>query len=133
MDIKSYIGIPYGDHGRDYKALDCWGLLWLMYKELFNIKLPSYTDRYASAEDQETVTNLIYKEIGPWTQIDANEASFGDAILLKIKGYPWHIGIIIEQGLMIHVMKGIDVCLERYDRSMWRHRVIGFYRHEVLV
>jgi len=133
MGLSEYIGIPYGDHGRNQKALDCWGLLWLIYKEQFNIGLPSYTDRYASAEDQETVSHLIHNEIGPWTQVDANQVQFGDAVLLRIKGEPWHIGVVISQGLMIHVMKGIDVCLERYDRSMWQHRVMGIYRHEALV
>lgn len=133
MGLSEYIGISYGDHGRSREALDCWGLLWLIYKEQLDIGLPSYTDRYMSAEDQETVTSLIHDEIGPWTEIDINQADFGDAVLLRIKGEPWHIGIVVTRGLMIHVMKGINVCLERYDRSMWQHRVIGIYRHKALI
>jgi cell wall-associated NlpC family hydrolase len=133
MSISKYIGIPYGDHGRSHEALDCWGLLWLIYKEQLDIGLPSYADRYASAEDQEDITCLIHKEKGPWSQVNVDQVDFGDAALFRIKGEPWHIGVVISRGLMIHVMKDVNVCLERYDRSMWRHRLIGIYRHKALI
>ena len=134
MSISEYIGIPYGDHGRSHEALDCWGLLWLIYKEQLDIGLPSYADRYASAEDQKDVSHLIHDEMGPWIKIEKEEkADFGDAVLFRIKGEPWHIGVVISCGLMIHVMKDVNVCLERYDRTMWRHRLLGIYRHKALV
>ncbi len=132
MGLSQYIGIQYGDHGRSRLALDCWGLVWMVYEEQFQIELPSYSEAYTSAEDSKNVERLINGELGPWSEVDAKNADFGDVLLFRIAGNVCHTGLMVSHGLMLHVMKGIDVCLERYTRSMWRHRLIGIYRHEVM-
>ncbi len=104
----------------------------MVYEEQFQIELPSYSEAYTSAEDSKNVERLINGELGPWSEVDAKNADFGDVLLFRIAGNVCHTGLMVSHGLMLHVMKGIDVCLERYTRSMWRHRLIGIYRHEVM-
>ena len=46
MDINEFcrksVGVPFLQHGRDWYAWDCWGLICVAYKELFGIILPAY-------------------------------------------------------------------------------------------
>jgi len=133
MSLSQYIGIPYKDHGRSRNGLDCWGLLWLIYQEIFDIDLPKLTGMYLSAEEHDDISQIIQKEIDarkPWIEVEAPD--FGDAIVFAFIGNPWHIGMITSPGMMIHVMKGIDVCLERFKSPMWKNRLVGIYRHEDL-
>jgi len=134
VDLKSYIGIPYKDKGRDREGLDCWGLLRLVYREQLGIELPSYADGYSTAEDQADVARLILDvrdrvppgDVRPWRPVEKEKG--GDAVLIRIAGEPMHVGVVVKPGEMIHVMRGIDVSLERYHLARWNKRILGFYR-----
>ena len=127
MDVGDYIGIPFLEHGRDRRGLDCWGLLRLIYLEQLDIVLPSYSERYESAEDGKKLRDLVLNVIGPEWETAADPEP-GDAALFRIAGEPMHVGVVIGKGEMIHVMKGIDVTIERFTGWQWKHRLAGFYR-----
>jgi len=131
MDTSKYIGIPFKPHGRDRDGLDCWGLLRLIYYEELGIDLPSYIANYSSTEDQHELSRLIREEMGPWFEIPMTKELPLDAVLLRLKGEPMHLGIVARGGFMIHVMKGINTCLERYWSPVWAKRIVGFFRHEL--
>jgi cell wall-associated NlpC family hydrolase len=131
---SDYIGIPYADGGRSHLGCDCWGLVWLIYKEQFGIELPSYSNDYITAEDKVDISKLINGELGIWTSIDLANSSIGDLILMKYAdGYPGHIGLLLDKTRMIHVHKGIDtVIVNLYNRHhgvRWidRLEMIGRY------
>jgi len=128
MDFSEYIGIPFKSQGRDRRGIDCWGLLRLVYKERLGINLPSYTDEYKHAFDKESVSKTVEAHEREWVRVQ-DEKPF-DVVLLRIKGLPIHLGIIIEKGIMIHAInRKIATCKERYDSLMWRNRILGFYRY----
>lgn len=68
-----------------------------------------------------------------WTPVGWGNEKFGDFVLMRILGDPWHVGVVVGDGLMLHIMKGINSCLERYSCSIWRKRVVNFYRHKELL
>ena len=129
---RQYFGIPFKPHGRDRGGLDCWGLLRLVYMDQFGIDLPSFSERYASTEDEKELGRLISGELGPWRPVTGGEELPGDGVLLRVKGEPMHVGVVIGGGFMMHVMRGMDVARERYQSRGWRKRVLGFYRHEAM-
>ena len=131
MDISKYIGIPFKDKGRDMQGLDCWGLIWLVYRDEFGVELPSYTEEYVTAYDWTFIKSLIQKEreSDTWRSIEKDFEKEGDVILFRIKGAPCHIGIVTRMEYMAHVWDGINVCIERYTKSIWYHRMLGFYRY----
>ena len=46
--IQSYVGLPYKELGREKPALDCWGLIYHVYREQLGIELPLFDDKTAA-------------------------------------------------------------------------------------
>lgn len=65
-----------------------------------------------------------------WEAIPSGKEQPFDIILLRILGFPMHIGVVIEKRKMIHVFKGSNTTIENYTSAQWRHRVLGFYRYK---
>jgi murein DD-endopeptidase len=47
--FDQFVGIPYVAHGRDYAGADCWGLLYLFYRDVLGVQIPSYVAEMAKA------------------------------------------------------------------------------------
>lgn len=123
---NDYIGIPYAEKGRDKSGLDCWGLVRLVYKEQFNIDIPSFVTDYES-DDSSRIAELISIGKEHWSKVVQPEV--GDVILLRISGLFMHVGVVISPNEFLHVREGRDSVIERFDSPMWRHRVEGFYKY----
>lgn len=53
----------------------------------------------------------------------------GDAILIRQKGFPIHVGYCINAAYMLHADFGGGSRVERWDGIKWKNRVIGVYRY----
>lgn len=131
--IGRYIAVPFKTHGRDITGCDCWGLVRLVLKEQYGIDLPDHAEGY------ETATSLSHEDIGKviaaesaarWRQIDKGIARLGDVIILRTKGHPLHIGLVVAPGMMLHVLRGANSVVECFDGVRWKSKIYGFYRHE---
>ena len=125
--VETYIGLPFKEHGRTRDGVDCWGLVRLVLADRFDIRLPAYVTGYASTEDAADIAGLIRGEMGPW--VETPEARPGDAVLMRLRAQPCHVGLVVARGWMLHVEDGIDSCLERYDGARWSRRVVGVFRY----
>ena len=123
---NDYIGIPYAEKGRNKSGLDCWGLVRLVYKEQYNIEIPSFAEDYESYNEKH-IQELILIGKENWTKV--SEPSIGDAILLRINGLFMHVGVVVSDNQFIHVREGQDTVIERFDTGVWKHRVEGFYKY----
>ena len=57
--FETYLGIPWKVAGRDRDGLDCWGLVYLFYKERFGIALPTGLGFDYSAADARENWRII--------------------------------------------------------------------------
>ena len=126
--VGQYIGLPFAEHGRDREGVDCFGLLRLVYREQLNIALPAYVDGYDTTADVADIERLIAGRLTPWRAVQHDSLEVGDAVLMRVKGHPAHIGIAVARGRMLHVERTTDSCIEWFDRLNWCRRVVGFYR-----
>jgi len=127
--LDQYVGLPYLDHGRDRKGVDCWGLLRLIYAEQANITLPSYS--YDSAEDREAAARIIAGNEEPWFEIPECDVLPLDAVLMTRAGVECHVGVIVRRGYVLHI--GLDFgdsIVEPYTTLRLKRRVTRFIRHE---
>ena len=131
--VESYIGLPWKDRGRTREGCDCFGLLRLVYAEVFNIQLPSYELRYPSTTDKVAVARLFFEETTStrWRQVFLRDATPPDALLMAVAGAQ-HVGILVATERFLHILPGRQTCVERF-RPMWTNRVEAVYRHEALV
>lgn len=127
MWYNKYIGIPYISKGRDAEGLDCWGLVRLVYKEQYNIDLPSLSEEYA-ADDSERHQELIslYKE--GWDKQEA--PTEGDVVVFRVLGSESHVGIYIGNGLFMHAREGVNtVVAEAITSITWAKRIRGYFKY----
>jgi cell wall-associated NlpC family hydrolase len=123
-----FVGLPYLDKGRDLAGVDCWGLVWMVYRELLGIELPSYSDRYVTGSDRRAIARLIAGELDEWREITVTLEQPFDCVLMREGGLPRHIGIVTSAGMLLHVQPGATSRIERYRHGLIAGRVVGFYR-----
>lgn len=125
-----YIGLPFIDHGRDRSGLDCWGLVRLIMAEQFGFALPSYATEYQRTTQVGKIGALIEHESSKWKKIASDAESCGDVIVLRFRGKPMHVGMVLGDKHMLHIEFGINSVIERYSGARWADRISGFYRYE---
>lgn len=126
-----YIGLPFREYGRTVAGTDCWGLVRLVLQEQFAAVLPSYAADYPDG-GAEDIGKLIGQEAAKWIAVSAGEEQLGDVVVLRMRGAPMHVGLVLGDGRMLHIEKHINSAIEDYRGPRWCKRVSGFYRHPQL-
>ncbi len=124
-----YIGLSFRDHGRDRIGVDCWGLVRLVMAEQFSIALPSLSKSYKHSTDVDGISQLINDETQYWAPVTPGDEKLGDVIVLRVRGKPMHVGLVLGDQQMLHVEYGINSTIERYKSPRWADRICGFYRY----
>ena len=126
MQWIKYVGIPYLDKGRDTAGIDCWGLARLVYKDEFNVELPSLTENYEH-DSTARISELIAIQKEGWVKVE--EPKPGHLIVFRVLGKESHIGIYIGQNKFLHARERYSSSIERLDSVQWRNRIAGFYEY----
>lgn len=126
MWSNNYIGIPFKYKGRTKDGLDCWGLARLIYKNEYDISLPSLSTEYVE-NDIERISELIAQYKEGWESVD--KPSEGDIVLLKIMGSISHIGVAISETHFIHARDGYDSAIESFESPYWKKRIVGYFKY----
>jgi cell wall-associated NlpC family hydrolase len=121
-----YVGIEFEEKGRNRDGCDCWGLVRLVLKEQFDVDLMDHNDDYRSVKDRHAIARVVENDLSNW--IETEKPQCGDVVLLRSKGLPLHIGVMVNKRKMLHIEKGINAGTERLDSITWKDRVIGYYR-----
>jgi cell wall-associated NlpC family hydrolase len=131
--VEAYIGVPFKDRGRDLKGLDCYGLLYHVYRYVYGVEVPSYEARYETAADRVAVAKLFFQEAtsSRWRRLTLAQAEPPDALTMTVLGVS-HVGLLVAPERFLHVLPGRETCVERL-RPHWQARIEGVYRHEALV
>lgn len=127
---SQYVGLPFQALGRDRSGLDCYGLVCLVYQEQFGIELPDYCGRYGGDLMSQEVQNLfaLGMESPHWSPVEKLPRD-GDVVILQVQGHAYHVAIMLDRWRMLHAREGSTVTIERINSTMWRKRILGYYRH----
>jgi len=128
--MKEYIGIPYVSKGRSFNGCDCYGLLCIIYKHEKGIVLEEFAETYIDAKNLASASDALLQNRRNWVKIDEAQVRQHDAVLLKVKGYAAHVGVVTdaERGDFIHTLAGHNSAIDNYKRLVWQKRIEGFYR-----
>lgn len=124
--LDSFVGLPWADRGRTREGCDCWGLVHLAYAAR-GIALPSYSGAYSGVADKAAITDLFATERAPWASVEAGSEQPWDIVLLHER--PWHVGIVVGDGLMLHMPRERLSLIEPYTARNFARRIEGFYRY----
>lgn len=135
--VSRYVGLPWAAGGRDRAGVDCWGLVRLVIQEQRGIVLPSFVAAYAPG-DGETIAGLIEQNRSLGMEVPPGEERAFDLVHCRMpcaasggtRLLPWHVGVVVESGRMLHVTAALGAAaVERYrDAPRLHHRILGFYR-----
>ena len=101
MKTNDFVGIPWVSGGFDHKGADCWGLVLLASREIFNRDLGKYEGAEYSGRK---LARIIQGEVHSpdWKETDKPQP--GDVATMKISKFPSHVGIVVSSGRILHSM-----------------------------
>lgn len=127
LDVSLFCGIPFREKGRGYDGCDCWGIPYLIYRDVLGIELPLYTDGYHNTRDREDIHRLMRHEKAFWQPVIRPQPF--DILHIRIGGDEMHCGVYIGNSHFIHCLDGVGACIERVTSPTWRQRIVGYYRY----
>lgn len=117
---RAFVGLDYEPpHG-------CFRLIEQVYRDLYGIELGGLDEGLDQA-DSHSRTARIQRALAELC-IEVDGPREGDVVIIRNR--PWHIGLVIEPGLMLHSYRGGTSCIENYQGMRWKSRVQGFFRHK---
>ena len=109
---SNYVGIPYSE-------VNCWGLIVLVYKEIYQIELTGITEQ----------RDLI--KSGFWFEVD--DPRTPDVILFKESNVNRHVGLLLDNEYMMHADRSCDsVVIDRWVARNHKPRLEAIYRCKLL-
>ena len=126
MNISKYLGLNYASKGRAFSGVDCWGLVYLFYRQELGYEVPDYSTDYEDAKHRKSVSEVIKNNIANWQKVEAPE--YGDMLLFNILGLPLHTAVYIGGNDFLHAFQNTNSCIERLDSITWSRRLVGAYR-----
>jgi cell wall-associated NlpC family hydrolase len=128
--VERYIGIPYVEGGCSHAGCDCFGLLVLIWREIFKIELPAYAGpHWKKGANPAEIGAAIAAEVARYQRVNHDWVRMGDGVILRMNGHPLHVGLVVEPGWMIHTHERAAACLEDYRRIAWSRRIVEFLRY----
>ncbi|RLC19825.1 MAG: hypothetical protein DRH56_10895 [Deltaproteobacteria bacterium] len=122
--VNKYIGMEFKD-----PEFTCWDLVVKVYREVFNINLNDFSSEYEKVTSR-VVPDIILREALRWQELTQGDEKTGDIIVLRVKQHPWHVGIVVSPGIMLHCEQKTNTCIEKYMGLTWGKKIIGFYRYD---
>jgi cell wall-associated NlpC family hydrolase len=137
MTLKEFVSkammTPFKPRGRDFSGWDCWGMFKCAYQHVNGVMLPSFADEYESTRASNDLAELVAAgrdRIGQWQKISSIDASNPmDGVILKYRGLPVHIGLVISRKKFLHTEAGINTIVEDFRNLPSQDSVEGIYRY----
>ena len=130
--MKKYIGIPYKENGRDFNGVDCYGVIYLFFKEEFGVIVPEVTDLIYSKDRfsvKEKEDHLL-KAIGiKWVPVDTIKKF--DVLVFNKKSdckISSHVGLYLGRDKFLHVTEDLSSSIARLDEPYWSSKLYGAMR-----
>jgi len=104
--LEGWRGVPYRNGGLDRKGIDCSGLVYRTFKDLYGIELPRAT-KYQS-------------RVG--TKITMNSLRSGDLVFFKTGLLQRHVGIYVGKQRFVHASYSLGVTIDSLQDPYWENR-----------
>ncbi len=134
MTVKEFVynalKVKFKAKGRSYSSWDCYGLMYMFYRDVLEVELPSFADDYVDAGDSKAsrrvLNDMILAQKHNWKRVEVPQAC--DVVLFRFGDTYTHLGVMVNRFSFIHCEKKINTVIERIDSMKWKMRVEGFYR-----
>lgn len=125
VDIGKFMDIPFVEGGRGYAGADCWGLVYLFYRE-WGRPLPEYAHYAVGINTAATLRQIQREKAQHYREISAPE--YGDIVFMLHGEIESHVGVFLQKGEFMHLERGREVAVNTIRDFEWKHRILGYYR-----
>lgn len=131
LDVSKYIGIPFKDGGSDTSGADCWGLVQMVYSDVFDTDLPHYS---ISALDVGRVIDAMQeaRDQGLWEEVSKGDYQQGDVVALamhpKYRDFVNHVGIFVGKNSFLHTQEKHGAIISPMNCVIYSRLIKGVYR-----
>lgn len=112
MDYTRYLGITYREGGRSFDSVDCYGVVYLIYRDALGIQLPDFQER----EYHGQFSTL-------WQPVEKEHLKEFDVILFRTSRTSEainHIAAYVGNNKIIQCLENSGgVAIDRLDRKYW--------------
>ena len=134
MNFKEYIGLPYKNLGRDRLGIDCYGSIYLIYKEKLGIELPDFTELLYDIEWYREHNHILENVWDDWEEVISPYKIY-DVLLFysfELKSIVNHIGILIEEDKFLHISSKYSSKVDRLN-DYWESRLYKVLRYKRMI
>lgn len=127
LDVSRYRRVPYKEKGRSMEGWDCFGLLWVIFRDFTGVELPLFLEDYQNVADTQHLQNLIEGNKGMFIKVERPKPL--DFILINIVGEPVHCGLFIGRDKFIHCRKATGTVISSVNDHKWKDRIVEYRRY----
>ena len=114
----------------DPDQFHCWHLVREALRARFDVDVPEHGG--VASSDVVGIAAAVDQESDGWIAIEADDERPGDVLVFDYLRSPSHVGIVVADGLFLHVSEGIVSRVESHREAFWRRRLVGRWRHPAL-
>ena len=118
---RFFMGVVYKEPHSCFRLVDD------IFTKVYKIDLAKNSQEHLSVSDRLAA---IQQSLSASTNRVSSEPLEGDLAIMRT--LPWHIGVVIGEGKLIHVYGSGVSCVEDYDSPILVNRIEGFYRYKGL-
>lgn len=124
MKYLEYLRIPYC-----HKKSDCFSLVRAFYGNELGIRIPDFD---YEVNWHESEPDLILQKAPEFGFHQVYEApKFADVLLLRHRGLPTHLGVVVDKGDFLHTTLKGTAC-HSYVTGYWADKICAVLRHKGL-
>jgi len=128
FNFEKYIGIPFVEYGRSFKGVDCYGLVWLAFKEELGIELPDYDERVFGRDWKGASRGHFLENVNQcWEIVSGSVFHLFDChIFHDDEGIDSHIGFHIGSSKFLHCLENQSAMVGKLE--VWKSRLVETVR-----
>ena len=134
-----YMRLPWAPDGRTRSGVDCWGLIVLVYRELYGLELPEFAGALRGRElpelgaaDIAAIRSAWRENARAWIPVDVQNALEGDVIDKRVGWARPHVLLIVSRDHALHATPD-GVRAVPYRGRDWLRLSQKVYRHPTRV
>ena len=130
--LNKIMGAKFAPNGRDYQSIDCFGIIYLCYRDVLGIELKEYRDIFTENNPQMLlrVAEVMKDARSEWET--ASQIREFDMINIRTGRHAFHVGLALNDKQMLHADDICGVVVEDLSNPLWKNRIDWIYRHKYM-
>ena len=105
--------VPFVEKGRSWEGWDCWGLVYVAYRDVLGIIIPDYLDRYDHTHEVTRLSKVVEQEKQiVWKRVEHKDWARGDVMTIRRRNLCVHAGLIVADGQVMHAEQDMGTIIE---------------------